>query len=61
MRETRQRDGGWSTQSQEIAGLREQLDLEHSKLLALQDIGAAAGTILDGDELLAVIASRITR
>ncbi len=61
MRETRQRDGGWSTQSQEIAGLREQLDLEHSKLLALQDIGAASGTILDGDELLMVIASRITR
>lgn len=61
MRETRQRDGGWSTQSQEIAGLREQLDLEHSKLLALQDIGAASGTILDGDELLSVIASRITR
>ena len=60
MRETRQRDGGWSTQSQEIAGLREQLDLEHSKLLALQDIGAASGTILDGDELLSVIASRIT-
>lgn len=61
MRETRQREGGWSTQSQEIAGLREQLDLEHSKLLALQDIGAASGTILDGDELLSVIASRITR
>lgn len=61
MRESRQRDGGWSTQSQEIAGLREQLDLEHSKLLALQDIGAASGTILDGDELLSVIASRITR
>lgn len=61
MRETRQRDGGWSTQSQEIAGLREQLDLEHSKLLALQDIGAASGTILDGDELLTVIANRITR
>ena len=61
LRETRQRDSGWSTQSQEIAGLREQLDLEHSKLLALQDIGAASGTILDGDELLGLIASRITR
>jgi signal transduction histidine kinase len=60
VRESRER-GHWSTQSQEIQGLREQLDLEHGKLLALQDISAASGTILDGDELLSVIASRISR
>jgi signal transduction histidine kinase/putative methionine-R-sulfoxide reductase with GAF domain len=60
VREGRQRES-WSTQSQEIQGLREQLDLEHSKLLALQDIGAASGTILDIDELLTLIANRITR
>lgn len=60
MRAGRQRES-WSTQSQEIQGLREQLDLEHSKLLALQDIGAASGTILDIDELLTLIANRITR
>lgn len=60
MREGRERHG-WATQSQEIAGLREELEREHGKLLALQDIGAASGSILNIDELLSLVVSRITR
>jgi signal transduction protein with GAF and PtsI domain len=52
---------GWATQSQEIADLRAELADEHEKLLALQDINAASGTILNVDELLSLVASRITR
>lgn len=51
----------WATQSQEIADLRAELADERDKLLALQDINAASGTILDVDELLSLVASRITR
>lgn len=60
MREGRERFA-WATQSQEIAGLREELAREHEKLLALQDIGAASGSILNIDELLSLVVSRITR
>lgn len=60
MRASRQ-SRGWATQSQEIADLRAELQDEHEKLLALQDINAASGTILDVDELLALVASRISR
>ncbi len=52
---------GWATQSQEIADLRAELQDEHEKLLALQDINAASGTILNVDELLTLVANRITR
>ncbi len=51
----------WATQSQEIADLRAELADERDKLLALQDINTASGTILDVDELLSLVASRITR
>lgn len=60
MREGRERHA-WATQSQEIAGLREELAREHERLLALQDIGAASGSILNIDELLSLVVSRITR
>ncbi|MFN7702671.1 MAG: GAF domain-containing protein [Deltaproteobacteria bacterium] len=60
MRPSRQ-SAGWATQSQEIAELRAELAEEHEKLLALQDINAASGTILNVDELLSLVASRITR
>lgn len=60
VREGRERFA-WATQSQEIAGLREELAREHEKLLALQDIGAASGSILNIDELLSLVVSRITR
>ncbi|GAB4200506.1 MAG: hypothetical protein OHK0013_11590 [Sandaracinaceae bacterium] len=60
MRQGRQ-SAGWATQSQEIADLRAELADEHEKLLALQDINAASGTILNVDELLSLVASRITR
>ena len=60
MREDRERHA-WATQSQEIAGLREELAREHERLLALQDIGAASGSILNIDELLSLVVTRITR
>lgn len=60
VREGRQ-TAGWATQSQEIADLRAELAGEHDKLLALQDINAASGTILNVDELLLLVANRITR
>jgi len=60
VREGRQ-SAGWATQSQEIADLRAELADEHDKLLALQDINAASGTILNVDELLSLVANRITR
>lgn len=60
MREGRERHA-WATQSQEIAGLREELAREHERLLALQDIGAASGSILNIDELLSLVVTRITR
>lgn len=60
MRAGRERSG-WATQSQEIADLRTELAVEHEKLLALQDINAASGTILNVDELLSLVASRISR
>jgi signal transduction histidine kinase len=60
VREDRERHA-WATQSQEIAGLREELAREHERLLALQDIGAASGSILNIDELLSLVVTRITR
>lgn len=60
MRES-ERERSVLTASQEIEGLREQLALEHAKVLALQDINAASGTILNIDELLALVANRITK
>ncbi|MCX7808901.1 MAG: GAF domain-containing protein, partial [Deltaproteobacteria bacterium] len=49
------------SQSQEIASLRAELATEHEKLLAIQDISLAAGSSLDIDELLSVVADRISR
>ena len=60
MREGRYRGPAWATQSQEIAGLREALAHEHARLRALQDIGAASGSILNLDELLQLVVSRLS-
>ena len=50
-----------STPSEEIAGLREALAIEHARLQAFQDIGAAAGAMLSLDEILELVADRMTQ
>ena len=57
----RRRNTSFATRSEEIEGLRELLAAESAKIRALQDIGAASGSILNLDELLALVVSRITQ
>jgi signal transduction histidine kinase len=49
------------TPSEEIAGLREALAVEHARLRAFQDIGAAAGAMLSLDEILELVVDRMTQ
>ncbi len=59
--EPTRRRTSFATRSEEIEGLRELLAAEHAKVQALKDIGAASGSILNLDELLALVVSRITQ
>ncbi|MDQ3035064.1 MAG: GAF domain-containing protein [Myxococcota bacterium] len=61
MRDENGRRRPLATPSEEIAGLREALAVEHARLRAFQDIGAAAGAMLSLDEILELVASRMTQ
>jgi signal transduction histidine kinase len=50
-----------ATPSEEIAGLREALAVEHARLRAFQDISAAAGAMLSMDEILELVVSRMSQ
>lgn len=50
-----------ATPSEEIAGLRELLAVEHERLRAFQDIGAAAGANFSLDEILDLVITRMTQ
>jgi signal transduction histidine kinase len=57
----RRRPAALATPSEEIAGLREALAVEHARLRAFQDIGAASGAMLSLDEILELVVSRMTQ
>lgn len=61
MRDANGRRRPLATPSEEIAGLREALAVEHARLRAFQDIGAAAGAMLSLDEILGLVADRMAR
>jgi signal transduction histidine kinase len=61
MRDANGRRRPLATPSEEIAGLREALAVENARLRAFQDIGAAAGAMLSLDEILELVADRMTR
>lgn len=61
MRDENGRRRPLATPSEEIAGLREQLAVEHARLRAFQDIGAAAGAMLSLDEILELVVDRMTQ
>lgn len=48
-----------ATPSEEIAGLREALAVEHARLRAFQDIGAASGANFSLDEILELVVTRM--
>ena len=49
-----------ATPSEEIAGLREALAVEHARLRAFQDIGAASSANYSLDEILELVVARMT-
>lgn len=61
MRDENGRRRPLATPSEEIAGLREALAVEHARLRAFQDIGAAAGAMLSLDEILELVVDRMTQ
>src|SRR5688572_13889316 len=61
MRDENGRRRPLATPSEEIAGLREALAVEHARLRAFQDIGAASGSMLSQDEILELVVNRMTQ